>query len=67
MGKCLCRKPSPLLVQRAMARFNIDPAQSYLIGDRESDMATARAAGVQGILVATNGGIGEAVNKILGH
>ncbi|MDR3297114.1 MAG: HAD-IIIA family hydrolase, partial [Prevotellaceae bacterium] len=34
MGKCLCRKPSPLLVQRAMARFNIDPAQSYLIGDR---------------------------------
>ncbi|MDR3328737.1 MAG: HAD family hydrolase [Prevotellaceae bacterium] len=65
-GRCLCRKPQPLLVQKALARFGIDPARSYFIGDRESDLETARRAGVAGILVASNRGIAEAVEGIVG-
>jgi D-glycero-D-manno-heptose 1,7-bisphosphate phosphatase len=63
-GKCLCRKPQPLMVQKALARFNVAPAQSYFIGDRETDMQTAAAAGVTGILVERNAGIEKAVKKI---
>ncbi|MDR1341971.1 MAG: HAD family hydrolase [Prevotellaceae bacterium] len=63
-GKCLCRKPLPLLVQKALARFDIDASRSYFVGDRESDMETARNAGVKGILVNRNAGIGEAVEEI---
>jgi D-glycero-D-manno-heptose 1,7-bisphosphate phosphatase len=64
-GKCLCRKPQPLLVQKALGRFDVDPSRSYLIGDRESDMETARNAGVKGLLVKRNAGIAGAVEEIL--
>ncbi|MDR1415953.1 MAG: HAD family hydrolase [Prevotellaceae bacterium] len=64
-GKCLCRKPQPLLVQKALARFDIDASRSYFIGDRESDMETAHNVGVKGVLVKRNAGIVEAVKEIL--
>jgi D-glycero-D-manno-heptose 1,7-bisphosphate phosphatase len=63
-GKCLCRKPQPLMVQKAAARFNIDLAHSYFIGDSPRDMQCAEAAGVRGIKAATNEGIAAIVNKI---
>lgn len=55
--RCLCRKPSPLMIQRAMAKWQIDPEQSMFIGDRGSDMQTAEAAGVRGVKVETNGNL----------
>ncbi len=53
-GKCLCRKPGSLLVEKAIARFNIDPSASYFIGDRERDTQSGDSAGVKGILVDVN-------------
>lgn len=53
-GKCLCRKPGSLLVEKAIARFNIDPSQSYFIGDRERDILAGAGAGVKGIQVEVN-------------
>jgi D-glycero-D-manno-heptose 1,7-bisphosphate phosphatase len=53
-GNCLCRKPGSLLVEKAMARFNIDPKQSYFIGDRPRDAEAGEKVGVKGILVASN-------------
>jgi len=53
-GKCLCRKPGSLLVEKALARFEIDPAASYFIGDRKRDIQAAEGAGVKGILVDVN-------------
>ncbi len=53
-GRCLCRKPGGLLLERAMARHGIDPARSVMIGDRERDVQAAVAAGVRGILVPSN-------------
>jgi D-glycero-D-manno-heptose 1,7-bisphosphate phosphatase len=44
------RKPNPGMLLRAMADHNIDPARSFMIGDRQSDMEAARRAGVQGFL-----------------
>lgn len=53
-GRCLCRKPGSLLLERAIARHGIDASASMMIGDRERDIEAAAAVGVKGILVAPN-------------
>lgn len=53
-GKCLCRKPGSLLVERAIARLGIDPARSLMVGDKQRDVDAAEAAGVRGILIEAN-------------
>jgi D-glycero-D-manno-heptose 1,7-bisphosphate phosphatase len=50
-GACDCRKPKPGLLLRGISEHNIDPAQSYFIGDRERDIEAGQAAGVTGILI----------------
>jgi D-glycero-D-manno-heptose 1,7-bisphosphate phosphatase len=44
--QCECRKPKPGMILKAAAEFGIDLAASYMVGDRESDMKAAEAAGV---------------------
>lgn len=53
-GRCLCRKPGSLLLERAIARYRIDPSASVMIGDRDRDVEAAGAVGVRGILVEAN-------------
>jgi len=50
---CSCRKPEPGMVLEARHRQGIDLRRSYVIGDKETDMALARAVGSRGILVRT--------------
>lgn len=64
-GKCLCRKPGGLLLERAMARLGIDSAASVMIGDRDRDVQAAQAAGVRGVLVAPNGSLLMALKREL--
>ena len=51
---CDCRKPKPGLLLLAAERHGIDLAQSWMIGDRESDVQTGQAAGCRTILVHPN-------------
>lgn len=53
-GKCLCRKPESLLIEKAISRFGIDRSRSFMIGDKERDTEAARRAGVKGILINAN-------------
>jgi D-glycero-D-manno-heptose 1,7-bisphosphate phosphatase len=53
-GKCLCRKPGSLLVEKALSRFQINASSSYFIGDMDRDIAAANHAGIRGIKVDTN-------------
>jgi D-glycero-D-manno-heptose 1,7-bisphosphate phosphatase len=53
-GRCLCRKPGSLLLERGAARHATDPRASIMIGDKERDIQAAHAAGVKGILVEPN-------------
>jgi D-glycero-D-manno-heptose 1,7-bisphosphate phosphatase len=62
---CDCRKPAPGMLLRAMADFPIDAARSFLIGDRETDIEAARAAGVAGHLFA-GGNLDCFVDCVLG-
>ncbi len=48
-----CRKPNPGMVWQARDDFDIDLANSWLIGDKIADMQCARNAGCHGILVRT--------------
>lgn len=54
--RCDCRKPRPGLVHAAAARSGLALKDAVMIGDRESDVAAARAAGVLPILVRTGHG-----------
>lgn len=56
-GKCLCRKPNSLMIEKAIARFNIDIKSSFLIGDGKRDIEAANKAGIEGILVPKNSNI----------
>jgi D-glycero-D-manno-heptose 1,7-bisphosphate phosphatase len=42
---CECRKPSTLLVERAVRDHAISAQQSWMIGDREADILCGRNAG----------------------
>ena len=56
---CDCRKPKPGLIKRAAQEFDIDLAQSWMIGDRYSDVELARNAGVRAAFVLSGYGRGE--------
>lgn len=43
---CRCRKPEPGMLLSAMGEFEIDMAQSVIVGDRLSDLQAGLAAGV---------------------
>ena len=48
---CDCRKPARGLIDRAARDLGLDPARSFVVGDKRSDIELARAAGARGILV----------------
>ena len=46
-GACQCRKPSPFFLLEAAREFDVDLAQSWMVGDQDTDVETGRRAGVQ--------------------
>jgi len=52
---CECRKPRPGMLLRSIAALGIDPGASLLIGDRATDLAAGRAAGVGRCLLVRSG------------
>jgi len=50
-GDCKCRKPLSGMLLDAIDMFDIDPAQSVMIGDKPRDVEAANGAGVKGILI----------------
>jgi len=55
---CECRKPGVALGERAAREHRIELSASFAIGDKDSDVAFARALGCRAVLVRT--GHGEA-------
>jgi D-glycero-D-manno-heptose 1,7-bisphosphate phosphatase len=50
---CSCRKPKPGLLLAAAEQFGLDPARSFMVGDRWSDVLAGQAVGCRTILVDT--------------
>lgn len=61
---CICRKPDSLFVEKALARFAIDPAKSYFIGDKERDVQAGEKVGVKGILIKANSPLKDILPQI---
>lgn len=50
MQQCNCRKPSPKMILDLAQKYNIDLAQSIMIGDRDTDVDAGQSAGCRTIL-----------------
>jgi D-glycero-D-manno-heptose 1,7-bisphosphate phosphatase len=46
-GECECRKPNPGMIFQARKEFNIDVANSILVGDKDSDIQAGIRAGIR--------------------
>lgn len=64
VGKCICRKPDSGMLEKAIARFDIDASRSVMIGDSPRDVAAAEKAGVKGIKIERNTSILEIVEGL---
>lgn len=53
--RSLRRKPDSLMLERAMAKYRIDPTTSWMIGDRESDVQAGLKASVRTIRLYQTG------------
>lgn len=52
---CTCRKPAPGLLLQAAADHGLDLSRSVIIGDKMSDTAAGRAAGVRWTVLVESG------------
>ena len=64
-GLCLCRKPGSLMVEKALAKYEVDASASVFIGDKERDVVCAEGAGVKGFLIQENEDWGELIASFL--
>jgi D-glycero-D-manno-heptose 1,7-bisphosphate phosphatase len=62
---CDCRKPKPGLFLQAAKELGIDLAESFMIGDKESDLEAGIDAGCRGVaLVRTGHGVHQNIEAI---
>ena len=54
-SNCDCRKPKPGMLNQANEKHNIDMEKSWMIGDKEADVAAANAAGIQNTILVKSG------------
>ena len=50
-SECVCRKPKPFFLFKAEKDHNIDLGNSWMIGDRDTDIECGKAAGTKTILI----------------
>jgi len=63
--KCLCRKPESLMIDKLIAKYDLNPKESTLIGDNDSDMKAAAMAGIHGIKITPNQNMFPFISNLL--
>lgn len=56
---CLCRKPDSLMLEKAVAKYNIDTELSVMIGDSGRDIESASRIGLRAIHIESNSDMSE--------
>ena len=73
VSKSLLRKPDSLMFEKAIAKYHIDPEQSWMLGDKERDLIPAKKLGIKTALIGEGSSdyadkafktLSEAVNKM---
>ncbi len=57
--RCACRKPGRGMIDRAAADLDLDPARSFVVGDKWIDVQLGQAVGARTLLVRTGMGANE--------
>lgn len=65
LEKCICRKPNSLLLEKAIAKYNVNSTYSFFIGDSDRDIEAAQKVGIKGIKVNKNSDLNVYLNQIL--
>jgi D-glycero-D-manno-heptose 1,7-bisphosphate phosphatase len=55
-GRSHCRKPNAGMFETAMAEWDVDPARSYVVGDKATDLLPGNELGMTTVLVRTGHG-----------
>ena len=63
-GKCLCRKPEPIMLEKAIARYDVDVKNSVFIGDSARDSEAGKKVGLNTIQVKPNDNLMEYCNRV---
>ncbi len=63
--RCLCRKPGSMMLEKAMARFDIDASKSFFIGDKDIDVKAGTAAGLSTIRIVANTPLTSIINQVI--
>ncbi len=61
---CECRKPSPALLLAAADELGLEPASSFMVGDKRSDVEAGRRAGCRTILLAPAGAVCDQADHV---
>jgi D-glycero-D-manno-heptose 1,7-bisphosphate phosphatase len=64
-GKCICRKPQSVLLEKALSKYKIKPQKSWMIGDNERDILAAQKVGLNARLIPSNQDWIAVVHEIL--
>ncbi len=65
VSNCICRKPDSLLLEKAIARFNIIKSESWFIGDADRDIEAGKKVGVRTLKIEANGSLSDAAEIVL--
>jgi D-glycero-D-manno-heptose 1,7-bisphosphate phosphatase len=52
---CVNRKPQPGMIKDAMLKYEVNPEQSFLVGDKVSDVEAGLAAGINSVFLVETG------------
>ena len=62
-SKCYCRKPQPGMLIEAERKHNINMQDSWMIGDKESDIVAANNAGISNTILVRSGHYVDELNS----
>lgn len=54
-SNCECRKPKPGMIIESSSKYNAIMSESWMIGDKESDIQAANNAGIENTIIVKSG------------
>jgi D-glycero-D-manno-heptose 1,7-bisphosphate phosphatase len=66
-SKCNCRKPKPGMLIDAKNKHNISMEESWMIGDKETDITAANIAGIKKTILVKSGHENDELNSNASH
>lgn len=64
LEQCICRKPDSLMLEKAIARFNIEKSCSFMIGDSQRDIEAATKVGIKSFKIEPNTNLNQLENYL---